>query len=248
MNNSSKRNHAPKSNTNTYWLYGIHPCHHALANPSRIINEAIFTQKHADVFAKLCEDRNIPYAISSNDHIRKICETDANHQGITLKVKTLSNPSKKKLIESKRVAALDQLTDPHNVGAVIRSAAAFGIEAIIMPKDYSPSESAVLAKTACGMLDAVPIYRVTNLARSLAELKEHQHWVIGLDSHASQPIGELDMQDSALTIVLGAEGKGLRPLIRKHCDVLTHLPMQPIAESLNVSNAAAVCFYHFSKR
>ena len=140
---------------------------------------------------------------------------------------------------------MDQVTDPHNVGAVIRSAAAFGAKAIITTDRHAPPESGTLAKSASGALEAMPWVRVTNLSRALEQLAEIGFWRIGLDGYAKTDIRDADFGDN-IALVLGAEGKGIRKGTADHCDALVKLPISRTVESLNVSNAAAVALYVFS--
>ena len=143
------------------------------------------------------------------------------------------------------VLILDQVTDPHNVGAIIRSAAAFGAKAIITTDRHAPPESGVLAKSASGALEALPWVRVTNLSRAMDQLADMGYWRIGLDGHAKQDVRDVDFGDN-IALVLGAEGKGIRKGTADHCDGLVKLPISRTIESLNVSNAAAVALYVFS--
>lgn len=171
---------------------------------------------------------------------------EAVHQGIAAQVSTLpslaletitSQTSPKDLI-----LMLDQVTDPHNVGAILRSAAAFGARAVITQERNSPDvDSPILAKTASGALEHVPLITVTNLARALGSLKKAGYWVAGLDERGT-PLPQAN-PPRPLVVVLGAEGKGLRPLIQKECDVVLCLPTKDIFSTLNVSNAAAVALY-----
>ncbi len=143
------------------------------------------------------------------------------------------------------VLILDQVTDPHNVGAIIRSAAAFGARAIITTDRHAPPESGTLAKSASGALEVLPWVRVTNLSRALDSLAEMGYWRLGLDGTAEMSIREADFGKN-IALVMGAEGRGLRKGSRTHCDALIKLPIRRTVESLNVSNAAAIALYEFS--
>lgn len=144
------------------------------------------------------------------------------------------------------IAALDQVTDPHNIGAIIRSAVAFGVDAILVTSDNSPQNSAVISKTSAGGIEKIDIIRVTNLSRSLEKLKEHGFWIIGLDCDTKDDICDMEKIDK-LVIILGSEGSGMRRLTKESCDFLYKIPMSDNMQSLNVSNAAAIAFYETFK-
>ena len=171
----------------------------------------------------------------------------AVHQGIALKTAPLHEPELDSIAgTASRIAILDQVTDPHNVGAILRSAAVFGLSSIVMTDRNSPPQSGVLAKSASGALEHVSICRVGNLARAMEKLGKQGFTLIGLDGDSSNELSALDLTGK-IALVLGAEGAGLRRLTREYCDWLARLPASGPMRSLNVSNAAAVAFYEISK-
>ena len=164
---------------------------------------------------------------------------DAVHQGVLLEARPLAPIDLSELPPNGLVIVLDQITDPHNVGAILRTAAAFAVDALVTTERHSPDFSGALAKSASGGLEHVPICSVTNLARALAEMADMGYWRIGLDSEGPAPIDAVPLS-RPLAVVLGAEGKGLRRLTRERCDVLARLDLPGAIRSLNVSNAAAI--------
>ena len=189
--------------------------------------------------------------------IEALLPPGAVHQGIALRVGALPAVSLGEALlggaglcdnggERRVAVALDRISDPHNLGAIMRSAAAFGACAAIVTERHAPPASGVVAKSASGALEKVPLVRVTNLARALNELKESGFWVVGLDPRAETPLAGAAPQGDA-AIVLGAEGGGLRRLTAERCDALCHVPTAPGADSLNVSNAAAVALYELRR-
>ncbi|MCE3233630.1 MAG: rRNA methylase [Rickettsiaceae bacterium] len=230
------------SGNSSIFLYGKHACIAALGNPNRKILRLLATKNSiADIPAKL-RPKNIEI-VENKDFDKLIPNSrDVVHQGIVLEVAPLADTSLNAIINERLLVILDQVTDPHNVGAILRSCAAFGAGGVIFPKDNAPAESGTLAKTASGALEIVPICRVTNLARTIEQLKKDGFWVMGLDGHTKTNIGDADLSGK-IALVMGAEGKGLRQLTRENCDFLVRLPISEAVESLNVSNAAAVALY-----
>jgi 23S rRNA (guanosine2251-2'-O)-methyltransferase len=228
-------------------LYGWHPVAAALANPARHIRKIVATENGA---RRLAED-GLRLAVAPEivrpDAIAARLGPDAVHQGLLVEADTLPSPELEDLAAEGIVLLLDQITDPHNFGAILRSAAAFGVAAAITTARHSPEATGVLAKSASGALEHVPIVTVQNLARALTDLKERGFLTVGLDS-----AGEADLAASALrlplALVLGAEGKGLRQLTRATCDIRARLDLPGAIKSLNVSNAAAVALYVATRR
>jgi len=250
MNNQK---HSPKSpgRLQSYWLYGNHAVRAALLNPRREIRRLIATMPAAEKLQKEFQARNIIAENMSPHEISRLLPSDAVHQGVAIEVKPLQEISLEEYLaknkEHKPLLLLDQVTDPHNVGAIIRSAAAFSAGAVIVTKDHAPQESAILAKASSGGIEIVPIITVTNLAQSMELLKKHGFWCVGLEGEAKQTIAQAKL-DNKTALVLGAEGKGLRRLTGERCDLTVKLPISPDMESLNVSNAAAIALYDISRR
>ena len=240
---------------NGLWLYGKHAVLAALENPMRKIKRLMVTKRSHDQYqAALTEihlkHRALNPEIVSIDVFDKNLPSDSVHQGIALLTAPLADEHLEDacvILEDQKnlILVMDQVTDPHNVGAVIRSAAAFGAKAIITTDRHAPPESGTLAKSASGALEAMPWVRVTNLSRALEQLAEIGFWRIGLDGYAKTDIRDADFGDN-IALVLGAEGKGIRKGTADHCDALVKLPISRTVESLNVSNAAAVALYVFS--
>jgi 23S rRNA (guanosine2251-2'-O)-methyltransferase len=228
-------------------LYGWHPVAAALANPARHIRKIVATENGARRLAEEGLKLAVAPEIVRPDAIAARLGPDAVHQGLLVEADPLPSPELEDLAAEGIVLLLDQITDPHNVGAILRSAAAFGVRAAITTARHSPEATGVLAKSASGALEHVPIVTVQNLARALTELKERGFLAVGLDS-----AGEADLAASALrlplALVLGAEGKGLRQLTRTTCDIRARLDLPGAIKSLNVSNAAAVALYVAARR
>ncbi len=173
----------------------------------------------------------------------------ANHQGIVIEVPKNNDLVKEIASHHRRVVILDSITDPHNLGAIIRSAVAFGFDTVITGKTNSAGEGSVVARISSGALEHVNLIKVVNISREILNLKKQGFWIVGLDCNAENSIEHPLMNSDKIAIVLGSEGFGLRPLISKNCDALVKIPMRnsEIA-SINVSNAAAIAFYFVSKK
>jgi 23S rRNA (guanosine2251-2'-O)-methyltransferase len=228
----------------TYWMYGQHPCAAAAGNPERRIRRVVAT-KAADL--SWLQGHQLRPEMMEGDKLARLLPEGAVHQGVACEVEPLDDIHLDQVTGRGGLAVLDQITDPHNVGAILRSAAAFDIAALIMPKDHAPAESGVMAKAASGALELVPCVRVTNLASTLNELKEEGYWIAGLDAGGSKMV-DAASEFNPLCLVLGAEGKGLRRLTAERCDIILSIPISKRMESLNVSNAAAIAFYHARKQ
>jgi len=250
----------PQPGGNRAWLYGIHPVLAALANPQRkVLRIAIAAEIDASIgprLATLAEEhpRGLPDAeILSREQIDRLLPRAAVHQGLAALVEGLEDPDLDDIAratehnDNARVVVLDQVTDPHNIGAIVRSCAGFGVAAVILPERHSPTATAVLAKVAAGALERVPFVRVVNLARALDRLKAAGFWCVGLAGEAQTNINEADLTGK-IALVVGAEGEGLRRLTRERCDLMVRIPIEKGLESLNVSNAAAIALYELQRR
>lgn len=223
-------------------LYGWHTVTMALANPQRRIRKLTLTENAA----KRLADENIETRVSPEivrpQEIDRLLSPDAVHQGLLAEADPLPSPDIETLEQEGMVLVLDQITDPHNVGAILRSAAAFAVKAIVTTARHSPEATGVLAKAASGALELVPMVTVQNLARALTTLNELGFQTVGLDSEGSEDLSNVTLREP-LALVLGAEGKGLRQLTRETCSVVARLDMPGEIKSLNVSNAAVLSLY-----
>jgi 23S rRNA (guanosine2251-2'-O)-methyltransferase len=223
-------------------LYGWHSVTLALANPQRKIRKLLATENALRRLAEEGIEPRVKPEMVRPDQIASQLPPDAVHQGLLAEADPLPAPSIDTLDDHGIVLVLDQITDPHNVGAILRSAAAFGVKAIVTTQRHSPEVTGVLAKSASGALEFVPFVTVQNLARALNELKDRGFMAVGLDSEGSENLSAVEMKEP-LALVLGAEGKGLRQLTRETCHVVARLDMPGEIKSLNVSNAAVLALY-----
>jgi len=227
-------------------LYGWHTVSAALMNPARRIRRLWATENALRRLAEQGIALNPALEPVRPDAIAARLAADAVHQGLLAEADPLPAPDITEL-DHGVVLVLDQITDPHNVGAIVRTAAAFGVAAIVTTARHSPEATGVLAKSASGGLEAVPLVTVTNLARGLAALKASGFLVVGLAGEVADDLAAVALT-SPLALVLGAEGKGLRQLTRERCQVVARLDMPGAIKSLNVSNAAAVGLYALTRR
>jgi 23S rRNA (guanosine2251-2'-O)-methyltransferase len=223
-------------------LYGWHTVTLALANPARRIRKLLLTENAARRLADENIDTRIAPEIVRPSEIDQMLGPDAVHQGLLAEADPLPSPDIDTLAPEGLVLVLDQITDPHNVGAILRSAAAFAVKAIVTTARHSPEATGVLAKSASGALELVPLVSVQNLARALTRLNERGFLTVGLDSEGGENLASVALREP-LALVLGAEGKGLRQLTRETCGVVARLDMPGEIKSLNVSNAAVLALY-----
>ncbi len=236
--------HAP------HYLFGNHAVLAAVANPMRKIKRVMVTKStQAELGHHFAGFKNL--SIIEGQKLDHMLPPGSVHQGVAIECEPLAQPSLQHFLADhadKPLLLLDQISDPHNIGAILRSAAAFDVGAVIATDRNAPGESGVMAKAASGALELVPLITVTNLVQSIEIIKKSGYWIAGLDGSAKQTLAEAKL-DAKTALVLGAEGSGLRRLTTEHCDFLVKLPMSDRMESLNVSNAAAVALYElFTKR
>ncbi len=245
----SAAHHASRGGHQTVWLYGRHPVLAALANPERRVERLLATKEVAERHTKEFAGRTLE--ILSREALAQRLPAGAVHQGLAALAAPLEEAMLEDLLarcgDDALVLALDQVTDPHNVGAILRTAAAFGAAGVIVTERHAPADTGVLAKAASGGLEIVPLLRAVNLARTLEQLKEAGFWLYGLDERGDASINALDLKGRTC-IVLGAEGEGLRRLTAEKCDRLVTIPTQAALAALNVSNAAAVAAYEWARQ
>ncbi|WP_132951408.1 23S rRNA (guanosine(2251)-2'-O)-methyltransferase RlmB [Rhodovulum bhavnagarense] len=233
----------------TLWLFGLHAVRDALANPARVKLRLVVTRNAADKLADVIAAAGITPEIADPRKFPVPLDPGAVHQGAALETRPLDWGKLADLcapgVGPARVVLLDRVSDPHNAGAILRSAEVFGARAVIAPHRHSAPETGALAKTASGALERQPYLRVTNLARAMEQLRGLGYTLLGLDGEAEAGLGNTlaELGDAPVGLVLGAEGPGLRQLTRDTCDRLVRIPFAGGFGSLNVSNAAAIALY-----
>jgi len=238
-----------RASTGAVRLWGRHAVEAALMNPDRRHRKLWATREGvASLNGELPADFPVEWASPAD--LARLVARDAPHQGLVLDCDALEDMFLEEVLDgdpARPVVVLDQVTDPHNVGAILRSAAAFNACAIVTQDRHAPPESGTLAKSASGALEVVPWVRVVNLARALEEIAEAGYWRIGLDGGGKSTLAEA-LPAGPVALVLGAEGEGMRHNIVQHCDATARLPISSAIESLNVSNAAAIALYAIAAR
>lgn len=237
------------SGPETVWLFGLHAVREALENPMRVKKRLILTKNAADKLAQAVEKAEITPEMADPRKFSAPLDPQSVHQGAALEVAPLDWGSVSEMCaprgQAPRVLLLDRVSDPHNVGAILRSAEVFGARAVIAPQRHSAPETGALAKAASGALERQPYLRVTNLARSMTALSEMGYRLLGFDGEAEASLDDALFVHGKepLALVLGAEGPGLRELTRDNCTELVRIPFASDFGSLNVSNAAAIALY-----
>ena len=230
-------------------LWGRHAVEAALLNPERRHRKLWATREGVESLSgELPSDFPVEWAQPAD--LARLVARDAPHQGLVLECEALEDVYLSDVLEGEAdrpILVLDQVTDPHNVGALMRTAAAFNAVAVVTQDRHAPPESGTLAKSASGALEIVPWVRVVNLARALEEIAEAGYWRLGLDGEAEMTLAEA-LPAGPVALVLGAEGEGMRHNITQHCDAVARLPISEAMESLNVSNAGAIALYAVASR
>jgi 23S rRNA (guanosine2251-2'-O)-methyltransferase len=251
------REEAYKPSGDYVLIWGLHAARAAFLNPLRRIARLCLTEGGQKLFAATLGEareellKRPDVKKMERDELDRITPPNSVHQGIVIEVAPLPDPALHEIIAADPppdlILMLDQVTDPHNVGAILRSAAAFGAGAVVMTERNAPATTGVLAKSASGALECTPLVHVVNLARALDDLREAGYWCVGLAEEGEKNLGDLDLSGRTV-LVLGAEGDGLRHLTKVKCDELARLPTRGPIGSLNVSNAAAVAMYEVRKQ
>ncbi len=239
----------PETPRGAIWLYGLHAVAAALANPARRLRHLMLTEEaHQTLTRRHPPPWPVPPELVDRGRLDHLLGRDIAHQGVALLADPLAPPSLQLALDRPGpLIVLDQVTDPRNVGAILRSAAAFGAAAVIAQERNAPEETGALAKAASGALETIPLLRAVNIARTLIALKAAGIWTVGLDA-AGAALSGPSLAQRRVALVLGAEGEGLRRLTRETCDEVAGLRMPGDMESLNVSAAASVALYELTRR
>jgi 23S rRNA (guanosine2251-2'-O)-methyltransferase len=245
---------APAVPAGAVWLYGTHAVAAALANPARRLRRLVITQEAQESLAAECPPPwAIPHEIADRDRIDQLLGARQGsgivHQGVALLTDQLTAPA---LLDALKrpgpILVLDQISDPRNIGALMRTAQAFGAACVIAQERNAPEETGALAKVASGALELIPLLRIVNIARALIVLKSANIWVVGLDGTSPEKLNGAAFANRRVCLVLGNEGEGLRRLTRETCDEMCALGMPGGMESLNVSAAGAVALYELTRK
>lgn len=239
-----------RKKSNIIQIYGKHPVTAALLNQSRIHRELVTTREVLQQFEQKLPKSGLKISIKTPQQIDEMLP-NATHQNVVLYTSSiisrdttiLKKFSKK---EKSTIIVLDQITDPQNIGAIIRSALAFDVDAVLLPEHSSPDETPAMVKASSGAIEKLPIIKVGNITNTIKALQKENYWAIGLDSNTSTLINKHNFGEKTI-LVMGSEGKGMRRLTKETCDLVLKLPMSDNVESLNVSNAAAIAMYELFK-
>jgi 23S rRNA (guanosine2251-2'-O)-methyltransferase len=241
---------APDAPRGTVWLYGVHAAGAALVNPARRLRRLLLTEEaEAALAERIPRPWSIPHERTDRARLDQLLGRDVVHQGVALLADLLAPAGLTQTLQRPGpIVVLDQVSDPRNVGAILRSAAAFGAAGVVTQDRNAPEETGALAKAASGALETMPLLRAVNIARTLIALKAAECWVVGLDAAAPAALSGPALAGRRVALVMGAEGSGLRRLTRETCDELAGLATPGAMESLNVSAAAAIALYELTRR
>lgn len=244
--------HRTESSRKSYWIYGLHAVLAALQNSTRQHDRLIATHATISIIDKIHSPKPEPETLTS-ENITGLLPPGVVHQGMALLTTPLQAPVLKNILpktaqkDAQPLLVLDQVMDPRNVGAILRSAAAFNAKAIIVPDRHAPKESGVMVKAASGAFEIVPMIRVPNLSQAIKQIATSGYWCIGLDNGAERTVKNAIIE-SPIALILGGEGKGLRRLTRERCDDIAQIPIAAAIPSLNVSTSAAIALYEINTR
>jgi 23S rRNA (guanosine2251-2'-O)-methyltransferase len=244
-----RRDRGEKPSPGAQWLYGIHAVQAALANPRRRLGRACLTPRAQETLGNLLN--RVQVETFDPAAIDRLLPPGAVHQGAAVEAWPLKSRDLDEILSETNglrriVLVLDQLSDPHNVGAILRTAAAFNVTAVVVQDRHAPPQSGALAKAASGALDLIPYIEVVNIARALDDLSKRGFWRIALAGDGDATLAEA-APDGDVALVLGSEGGGIRRLVREHCETAAYIPIDGRMESLNVSNAAAIALYEMRR-
>ncbi len=238
-------------NKNQVVIYGRHAVFAALANPRRSIVRVVCLKENAAELRGRIGEKKL--SVVERRELEKMLPREAVHQGMAAVAEMLPGISLEELCEKARekenchLLVLDQVTDPQNIGAIIRSCAAFDALALMVQDKNSPQESGAMLKAAAGTFELLPVCRVTNLSRAVEKLKKEGFWAVGMDGYAKTDVSALQ-KGGKLAVIMGSEGAGMRRLVEETCDLTVRLPINPEVESLNVSTAVAVVLYELNRK
>lgn len=243
QNFNKKNKKVNKKTSITYLMHGKHPVLAAINNNNRVIKTVFCLEQFYNQNKKKLINSNVQ--IVDTQFLRDKVGKEINHQGVIANVEKLPKIPTEELLSQNvkdKIIILDQITDPQNIGAIIRSAAAFGASKVVLPENGAPEENATIAKAACGCLELVKFTKVTNINKLITALKKNGYWIVGLDGDGEDRLTEIAQIDK-LAIIVGSEGKGLRKLTSEHCDFTVKIPINDNVESLNASCAASIVLY-----
>ena len=223
------------------WFYGRHAVVAAIKNPNREIKRILATKSGREILEKEV-GKKLDVQIVDAQQVMQYTPEGMPNQGIVAQVGALKQKALCDIENARLIMILDHVTDPHNIGAILRSCGAFGADGVVVHEHHCPDETGTMAKSASGALEIVPLIKVGNLSKTIDELKGDGFWIVGMDGKSDMNLKDVPVYEK-IAIVMGAEGKGLRRLTAEQCDVLAKLPIKRTVESLNVSNAAAIALY-----